>query len=122
MPVVYLSKRPHLTIELKGGVQLGNCYEASYWRVTSRLRLTLDTLRQLHTAGVLGYGQEFYVRSQCNGSEPVALFEETIPTDVDSHGEPTGKPALSWDGRLVSQPSTQEYYVYECEVRCDSSD
>ena len=123
MSVIYKSPRPNLSIECTGGANLGNCYNASYWRVTSRFPLKSDVLHELNKIGVLGFGQEFRILSTCDGTEQPAGFDEAPPVDVDDRtGEPTGKEPRAWNGALLTKPSKQVYYVYECEARCDSSD
>lgn len=120
---VYLNPRPTLVIEHVGGGQLGNCYSGSTWRVTSTTKLTAAKLVALNAAGVLGIGQEFYVRSQADGKEAAAGEDEVPCVTVDRRtGKPTGEPPINpYSGNLYGSHK-YPFYVYECESRCDSSD
>lgn len=71
------------------------------YRVTSGQRMTKDDLMVLRNLGCLGYGQEFHVRSVCDGTEKPA-FSEPSPLGKD----------------YISNP----YFVYDCYNVCDSSD
>ena len=88
-------RRPSLVIEHLGGRNLGRCYNAMFYRVTSTQALSRDDLSRLRDIGFLGYGQEFI----CEG--PVR-YEDAVPTGIDEDGTP--------------------YFVYSCESRVDSSD
>ena len=48
---VYKNPRPQLVIESNGGVQLGNCYSASYFTVTSLRPLDMEALLRLRAMG-----------------------------------------------------------------------
>ena len=114
---------PDLTIETAGGGSLGNCYSSTSWRVTSLHRLSVATLKALNAAGVLGFGQEFYVRSQADGKEAPAGEKESACVAVDRHtGKPTGEPAINSIGGQPYGAHRYPFYVYECESRCDSGD
>ena len=111
------SPRPTLTVEFAGGKQLGNCYSATYYRVTSRFKLDAKKLRALRDAGFLGLGQDFNVKSQCDGTELPAGYDVAPMLD-----EETGEPAIN---RLTGQPYAAckfEFYTYDIEDRCDSGD
>lgn len=117
--------RPFLAIERNGGGSLGNCYSSSSWRVTSVVRLKAETLKALNACGVLGFGQEFYIRSKADGTEEPA-GHDTLPCVVTDRR--TGK---RLDERPVNpyardgaeyQPIQSPFYVYDCESRCDSGD
>jgi hypothetical protein len=58
----YAGADPVFVIAPTGGGQLGNCYYGHGWRVTSKTKLSDQDLRALNEMGVLGHGQEFYVR------------------------------------------------------------
>jgi len=119
----YPRTRPTLSIESTGGARLGNCYNASYYKVTSAWRLTHEQLRKLNAAGVLGFGQEFTVKSQCDGKEPVA-FVDLVPCVVMEGGKVLDEPPVNPYSRTgeLYKPSEYGYFVYECEARCDSGD
>lgn len=120
---VFRNPRPSLVIEHVGGGALGRCYSSSLWRVTSTVRLSTDTLKALNGAGVLGIGQEFYVRSPADGKEPAAGEDEVPCVTVDRRtGQPTGEPANNPYSGEPYGSTRCPYYVYECESRCDSGD
>jgi hypothetical protein len=120
---VYKRTRPHLTIEITGGGSLGNCYSQTNWRVTSWNRISKEKLVSMNNIGLLGIGQEFYVSSQADGKEPAAGHDETPCQVVDRR---TGKvldepPINDYSGKPI-EPIQCEFYVYDCESRCDSGD
>ena len=109
----YRSTAPVLMIEELGGRKLGNCYYATRYRITSRgVKLTREQLHKLADAGVLGVGQEFYVRSTCDGMEEPCR-RESAPCTVDEEGGHCDQPQ--------HQGYVHTYYSYECERRVDSS-
>ena len=118
----YPNNRPHLTIELTGGASLGRCYSASYWRVTSRFRRTREALVGLEKLGMIGGGQEFTIKSRCDGHEPPAGFDEIVCVELDEAGNALPGPAINPYSGEPYGPVKQEFYVYECESRVDSSD
>lgn len=135
---VYINKRPKLTVELSGGTSLGNCYSASYYKVTSSHPLSMKDLTLLREAGFLGYGQEFYVKQVIGDDRigvPAALDWQTSPNvkasghDViecsevsNQTGEVVRVPAINPYSNEPYKPHTENYYIYACESRVDSSD
>jgi hypothetical protein len=120
---VYLTVRPDLVIDGTGGASLGNCYGASYFRITSRRRLSQEQIKALFALGLLGSGQEFYVRSQCDGKEEAGAVDEVGCTKLDETGKPTGEPPINpYNGQPRTGTVRYEYFVYDTETRCDSGD
>lgn len=118
---IYRSGRPRLAIEHTGNKTLGNCYEASYYRVTSLWRLKLEQLQALRAAGFIGSGQYFTIVSKCDGSEEPAGHDEA-PCVVEVDGKVTDEPAINELSGVPYKPIQQPYFVYEIDSRCDSSD
>jgi len=119
----YPKPMPDLTIETTGGGSLGNCYSSTTWRVTSLHRLSVKKLEALNEAGVLGFGQEFYIRSQADGKEAPAGEKESACVAVDRNtGKPTADPAINQYSGKPYEPHKYPFFVYECESRCDSGD
>lgn len=136
---VYRNPRPQLTIQVTGGAHLGRCYEATYYKVTSKRPLSKKDLRNLRDGGFVGYGQEFmcwYQNSEGNREQvPEELdwrtSKDLVPTchdvvpcvDVDEvTGEVTKNPSVNPYSGKEDQPINDPYYVYECESRVDSGD
>ena len=133
----YKNTRPVLVVESMGGSHLGNCYSASYYKVTSTYPICKKTLLQLRDAHIIANGQEFYCKLVTASGERVPVVEEL---DWRNKIEPTGKdivPCVEVNERtgevLNTNPvnkytgkpyGTTEYgyYVYEVETRVDSSD
>lgn len=120
----YKRVRPLLTIEVTGGRELGRCYYATDYRLTSTDRLTKDQVAALRAAGFLGHGQEFLIHSPADGSEAPAGFDETPCQVLDPI---TGKvlpdvPAVNPLTGAAYSPLNQPFYSYDCESRVDSSD
>ena len=120
---VYPLPRPDLTVESTGGAKLGNCFHASYFKITSRHRMTSDTIHALRKAGFLGFGQGFYLRSQHDGKEAPTLSVESPCVEKDRHtGKVISENAINpYSGKPYGS-TTYKYYVYECEDQCDSGD
>lgn len=112
----YTNHRPLLTIECTGSKNLGSCYNAAYFKITSPNRMKAERIMKLRAAGVLGYGQEFYITSLCDGKE------QPDGTDVVPCLDEDGKPAVNAYTGLPYTDSHQPYFVYLCEDRCDSGD
>lgn len=129
---VYRSDRPELLVERGGGARLGNCYNATYFKVTSRRALSLADLQALQTIGVLDAGQEFYGRQVTADDDrvtvPPVLDWRTRSTVVASGFDTV--PCVEVDaetGKVIRileafKPSRSPFFVYECECRVDSSD
>jgi len=140
---LYLNPRPALSIVNKGGRQLGNCYNASYYEVASLKPLSLKQLWLLRDIGYLGYGQEFKACQVINGMEtpvpeefadygkPGPKTTDTKPSGLDKiecqmfnrfTQEPIPGAAINPYSGLPYEPIETPYYVYRCESRVDSSD
>ena len=114
--------RPKLVIEHIGGCMLGNCYSGQTDRITSRFKLSAETIRKLYELGLVGFGQEFWVKSQCDGNEKPAFMDELIAVSEDRYGKELPGPALNAYTQEPIAPIQSPVYVYECESRCDSGD
>ena len=117
MAPYYKSTRPQFSISITKSSQLRNCYSSTLFKVVSIRPLSSKILSTLNEIGILGFGQEFYIHSKCDGMEECSVFDEQMCVD-DETGEMaidsrTGKPYGS--ARIG-------YFVYECESRVDSSD
>ena len=119
--VVWKPIRPHLTIEVTGGTQLGRCYHETRYRVISRNKLSQEVLVGLSDLGLMPRGQEFGIRSQCDGKEEPGLFEEVPASVVNDKGERLNEPAMGYFGKPML-PVTVGYYIYDCYERTDSGD
>lgn len=138
--VVWSNPRPTLTIENGGGRQLGNCYSASTYLITALRPLDSEQIMALRKAGVLGYGQEFYVRGQEVDGRlvPVAATldwktrGDVKPSGIDKitprvRDRITGKwleeqPVNAYTGEPITNERDAPFYVYVVEDRVDSSD
>jgi len=113
---VYKRERPELVIERTGGSKLGNCYYAQYYTVTSTRQLSKEKITGLYNLGLLGYGQEFEIPSQCDGDEDPAGID-VIPCIDDE----TGEVAINPYSEKEYEPANDPYFVYETVHRVDSS-
>jgi hypothetical protein len=89
----------NLKIEYVGGKNLGRCYNASYYRITSKYPLPKVTLEKLFHAGVLGIGQEF-------GFNTLMRDGILYPDVID----------------VIEDNVNMKYYVYHTYCNCDSGD
>jgi len=121
---VYENTRPMLVVESRGGASLGRCYNACYFRVTSRVKISRERMLKLRDAGFLGFGQEFSILSKCDGSEQPAGHDSLPCVECDSStGKPTGRaPAINPYSGKQYEPIEEAYFVYDVETRVDSSD
>ena len=75
---VWSNDRPQLTVTNKGGRNLGRCYNASFYEVTSNRPLSMEDLYRIRECGFLGYGQEF-ICSQVIGDTEARVPERFNP-------------------------------------------
>ena len=136
---VFRSNTPPLTVHNSGGAKLGNCYNASYYEVTSLHPLSLENLHSLRDAGFLGYGQEFMCQQLTAEGDFIAVprtldwrtSRDVKPTRVEETpcvmvDRATGK---TIEGEAINPYSGKPYlpgstsvYIYRCESRVDSGD
>ena len=116
---IYKNDRPNLVIKREGGKDISNCYSVVFFTVTSRQKLSKEKIEKLADAGFLGYGQEFYIRSKCDGNEEPAGTDKVQCVD-----ENTGKQAMNpYSDPSMPYPDYEEnYYEYKIERRIDSGD
>jgi hypothetical protein len=119
--IVYRNQRPLLTIEDAGGASLGRCYVAHYYKITSRKKLSREKIYALRAAGLLGFGQEFRINNQCDGSEPPSGHDLVTPVSIDSQGIIVNESPCDYNGNRY-EPIKESYYTYHVEDRIDSSD
>lgn len=125
--------RPKLVINLARSRSLGRCYSEVVHHVTSLSPLSKEKLVSLFEAGLVGIGQEFDVAildSEGKSKPLPAANAVQDPSGVDllefvevyaETGKPTGRPAINSYTKKPMAPARQNYYTYECIVRCDSS-
>ena len=116
---VYKRGRPDITVECTGGKNLGNCYNATFYKVTSVKQLSKEQIEGLRDLGLLGSGQEFFIRSKCDGVEEPAGFD-TIPCVDEETGEQAYNPYS--EDRAPYPAQEEPYYEYDIERRIDSGD
>jgi hypothetical protein len=118
----YPNPRPSLVIENGGGSKLGNCYYSHGYKITSRHKLSGDTIKGMRELGLLGYGQGFYIRSLCNGKEEPAGVDVVECVEYDERGKPLPGPAINPYSGEPYGTTEYKYYEYLVENRVDSSD
>lgn len=135
---IYRGPKANLTVEGAGGANLGNCYNAMYFKVTSLTRLDMESLVKLREAGFLGYGQEFdawYINHEGKKVQVDAKVDWQSPkieptgndlvqcSEVDERsGEVIKTPSINPYTKKEDAPTLIPFYVYHCESRVDSSD
>lgn len=115
MDYVYRNPRPRLLVEPNGGKKLGNCYDASYYKVTSTYPLTDANFDALFASGAIGYGQIYYRKEAVEVKEMVPCVGEINGEAVDLN------PVNPYSGKPYG-PISMPHYIYEIETRCDSGD
>ena len=86
-----------LKITMTGHRNLGRCYNATVWIIEACQPISWEGIQSIRTAGLLGYGQEFF----------------GVAMAVDGSRRPT------WEARYEAG---RPVYTYEVEDRVDSSD
>jgi hypothetical protein len=119
---LYVSSRPEMVIESNGGSKLGNCYYSNGYKITSRSRIAEEQLRELRSIGFLGYGQGFYIRSQCDGKEEPAGVDVVECSEYDEQGRLLPGPAINPYSGEPYGSTEYRYYEYLVENHVDSSD
>ena len=71
----YKDVRPLLAIDFLGEKSLGNCYTGYYYTITSRRKLSAQKIEQLRKLHIISDGQEFAIRSECDGTEEPAGYD-----------------------------------------------
>lgn len=98
---------PALAVYYDGSQNLGRCYNAYWFRIESRIKLSPEMIADLRKAGVLGFGQEFRLLSGKEGTERKATFTPSGTNPRDD--KPYQECAIT-------------LYCYRFEDRVDSSD
>lgn len=136
---IWINPRPLLTIEHAGGGLLGNCYHGRTYRITSTRVLDAEGIKAIRATGMIGGGQEFYIRGQEIDGQLVpvpAKLEWHQVKDVKPSGIDSVKPSVRdrRTGKILDEPAIHRYtgepsanqdepfYVYVTEDRVDSSD
>jgi len=118
----YPNPRPKLVIEYTGGGMISNCYDYSTWKITSTNRLNKETILAMNKLGLVGFGQEFFIRSQCDDKEPWAGLDVVECVETTQQGVVVpGVPINPYSGKPYA-PCQMPYFEYMCEARCDSGD
>lgn len=138
--VTWHNHRPSLLVEHGTSAQLGSCYSSSTYIVTATNPLDAEQIAALRTVGILGYGQEFYIRGQQIDGQIVPVAKKldwqerskVKPSGVDAIApkvrcRSTGKwlnekPVNAYTGLPVTSTVDAPYFVYVVESRVDSSD
>jgi len=117
MSAIRKRERPKIEIRCTGGANLGRCYNAAYYKITSTHRLSREQIIGLRNLHLLGSGQEFRINSQCDGKEEPAGFDTVNMIDTK-----TGEIAINRYSGKQYEPVDEPYYEYQTETRVDSSD
>lgn len=114
----YKRERPNVVVEYIESTNLGNCYNAFAYKVTSNRRLTHDQMIGLRDLGFMCSGQEFSVNSQCDGKEEPTGFDTTQYTEesVDEDGNITVSVYTGESFKPIREP----YWVYFVASKIDS--
>lgn len=118
---IFINPRPELTITNLGSKKIGRCLVAGKFKVTSTRKLTLESLLNLWSAGLLGVGQSFQVISKIDGKEEPVGYDEVSGTMIDRFSNVLDEPPTNYFGNPVL-PHKFPYYEYITSYQCDSSD
>ena len=91
--------------------------------------MSAEKLTALNRVGVLGFGQGFQIKSQCDGQEAPAghdlLTAKAVDLTTEVVVDENPVRAERYHGAKIGQPyepHSAAYFVYEIETRVDSSD
>ena len=112
----YRNERPSLAIRFISERNLGRCYNAYTYEITSLRRLSREKIMGLKELGFVGSGQEFNINSQCDGEEEPGGFDTVHCVDEEGN-----RAVNQYTGKLY-EPNEVPYYVYSVTHRVDSSD
>lgn len=115
MKSVYLNPRPILIIEQIKSVKAGNYYYITTYKITSKNKLSTEQINLIRSTGLIGYGQSFIIKSE------QIIEEEVSCVIIDDDGKVIG-PSINPYTRKPDLPIKSNYYIYEIEDVCDSSD
>mgnify|MGYP003351938383 CR=1 FL=1 len=93
---LYKHSHPELSIVVRAGRRLGNCYNEFSYRVTSLRRLSPKEILALRQAGFLGWGQQFTVT-------------QLMPDGTSRH-----YPMIESDSSTKSKNVPSGYYEVQC--------
>jgi hypothetical protein len=111
----WVNPKPDLSIQATGSTKLGRCYYEGRYKIVSYCKLTSDQIQALWKAGFLGAGQQFGIKSQCDGKEAAAGYDVVEGHMRDDNGNRLDDPP-------THGPTNFYYYEYETYYRCDSGD
>jgi hypothetical protein len=138
--VTWSNDRPTLTVEHGSSRQLGNCYRAHTYVVTTTRVLDCEEIKALRNAGVLGCGQQFYIEGQQIDGKLVPVpakldwesRRDVRPSGIDKIAprvrcRQTGawlneQPVNAYTGKPITDEHDAPFYVYVVEDRVDSGD
>lgn len=116
MTARYKNERPDIAIRFVSERNLGRCYNAYTYKITSLRRLSKEQILGLRELGFLGSGQEFSISSSCDGKEEPA-GHDTVHC-VEDDGTRAVNP---YTGDLY-KPNEEPFFVYRVTNRVDSGD
>lgn len=111
----YVDSNPTLQITFEGSSKLGYRYNIYKYKISSKIELTDNQIRVLRSIGLLGYGQEFYLREKTVKEYDVpcvVVLDGINHPDIEATNPWTGKPYPSQKHKL---------YEYIVEDRVDST-
>ncbi len=101
---------------------ISNCYSGDTWRITSTQRLKNETIVAMNKLGLIGFGQEFGILSQCDGKELEAGHDVAECVEITPQGTVLPGPAINPYSGEPYAPINYPFFVYDCWSRCDSGD
>jgi hypothetical protein len=118
---VYVNSRPSITVSFLSSKSLDRCYSEGTYKIVSTNRLQSKQIDALWKGGFLGRGQEWGIRSQCDGKEEPAGYDTLEAYMIDDHGNRLDEPAVNFFGEPV-KPDKSAYFEYVTFYRVDSGD
>lgn len=120
--VYWRRSMPILTVVAERSQSYGRCYSGTTYKVESTIRLGKLALDSMFLNGIFGAGQEFNIKSQCDGKEEPAGFELVMAKEYDtSTWAVVNEKPTNPHGEMFP-PMKEPFYVYMVERRTDSGD
>ena len=116
MTARYNNERPSIAIRFVSERNLGRCYNAYTYKITSLRRLSREQIVGLRELGLLGSGQEFSISSSCDGKEDPTGHDTVYCLNED------GSRAVNTYTAKLYEPREEPFFVYRVTNRIDSGD
>ncbi len=120
--ITWNSPKPQFAVHFLYSKSDGRCLATTFYKIVSLHRLSRKFIDGVRAANLIGGGQEWCVRSKCDGTEEPAGKDLVSAIEINNMtGEIVNLKPVHSSG-VYFQPIEVFYYEYLIEDTCDSSD